>query len=100
MGESYRELFGDFLIEYNNGRRWWYLLDSNETDNSSSANLFGTTKQKLTDLMVGAKLAKSYDKRHQKFDSCPTKSKVSVKNIKSTVNSTTQGFTRIQLRGE
>ena len=91
MGESYRELFGDFLIEYNNGKRWWYLLDSNETDNSSS---------KLTDLMVGAKLTKSYDKRHQEFDSCPTKSKVSVKNIKSTVNSTTQGFTRIQLRGE
>jgi hypothetical protein len=58
MGESYRELFKDFLVECNNGRRWWYLLDGDETDNSSSANLFGTTKQKLTDLMVGAKLAK------------------------------------------
>jgi hypothetical protein len=57
MTESYRELFRDFLLECNNGKRWWYLLDADKTDNSSLANLFGTTKQKLTELMVGAKLA-------------------------------------------
>jgi hypothetical protein len=57
MGESYRELFRDFLLEYNNGERWWYVLDSDETDNSSLANLFDTTKEKLRHLMVGAKLA-------------------------------------------
>jgi hypothetical protein len=57
MTESYHELFRDFLLECNNGRRWWYLLDADETDNSSLANLFGTTKQKLTELMVGANLA-------------------------------------------
>jgi hypothetical protein len=57
MGESYREFFRDSLLECNNGRRWWYLLDSDETDDSSLANLFGTTKNKLTDLTLGAKLA-------------------------------------------
>jgi hypothetical protein len=56
MEESYRQLFRDFLVEYNKGERWWYVLDSDETDNSSLANLFGTTKEKLIDLMVGAKL--------------------------------------------
>jgi hypothetical protein len=57
MGESYRELFRDFLLECSNGWRWWYLIDGDETDNSSLANLFDTTKQKLSELMVGAKLA-------------------------------------------
>jgi hypothetical protein len=48
MGESYRQLFRDFLLEYNNGKRWWYVLDSDETDNSSLANLIGTTKRSLS----------------------------------------------------
>jgi hypothetical protein len=82
MGESYRELFRDFLLEYNNGRRWWYVFDSDEADDSSLANLFGTTKQKLTDLMVGAKLPKWHGEAgHQNYDSSPTTSKVFVKNI-------------------
>jgi hypothetical protein len=71
MGESYCELFRDFLLEYNNGRRWWYVLDGDETDNSSLANLFGTTKQKLTDLMVGAKLAQWYGKEAAKLRLLP-----------------------------
>jgi hypothetical protein len=58
MGESYRQLFRDVLLEYNNGKRWWYVLDSDETDNSSLAKLFGTTKEKLIDFMVDEKLAK------------------------------------------
>jgi hypothetical protein len=41
MTESYCELFSRLLLEYNTGRRWWYLLDSDETDDSSLANLFG-----------------------------------------------------------
>jgi hypothetical protein len=45
------------MLACNNGRRWWYLLDADETDDSSLANLFGTIKQKLTELMVGANLA-------------------------------------------
>jgi hypothetical protein len=47
MGESYSELFRDFLLEYNTGRRWWYLLDSDETDDSSLANLFGIKNRSL-----------------------------------------------------
>jgi hypothetical protein len=47
MRESYRELFRDFLVECNNGRRWWYVLDSDETDDSSLANLFGIINRSL-----------------------------------------------------
>jgi hypothetical protein len=62
MEESYREFFRAFFLEYNNGRRWSYVLESDETDDSPLANLFGTTKQKLTDLMLGAKLAQRHGK--------------------------------------
>ncbi len=65
MGESYRELFRDFLIEYNTGNRWWYVLDSDETDESALANLFDTTKEKLMELMVGAKIAKWHGSRRE-----------------------------------
>jgi hypothetical protein len=27
--------FSRLLLAYNTGRRWWYLLDSDETDDSS-----------------------------------------------------------------
>jgi hypothetical protein len=67
MAESYRKLFRDFLRECSDTGRWWYLLDGDETDNSSLANLFGTTKKKLTELMVGANLAYWYGKEEPKF---------------------------------
>jgi hypothetical protein len=69
------ELFRDFLLEYNNGKRWWYVLDSDETDDSSLANLFGTTKHKLTDLVVGAKLAKCQGEAESKLKLLPDKIK-------------------------
>jgi hypothetical protein len=62
MEESYREPFRHFLFEYNDGRRWWYLLDSDEADDSSLANLFGSTNHKLIDLTLGAKLAQWHGK--------------------------------------
>jgi hypothetical protein len=39
--------FSRLLLEYNTGRRWWYLLDSDETDDSSLANLFGIINRSL-----------------------------------------------------
>jgi hypothetical protein len=59
------------LLEYNNGRRWWYVLGSDETDGFPLANLFDTSKQKLTDLMLGEKLAQRHGKEAPKVRLLP-----------------------------
>jgi hypothetical protein len=96
MTESYRELFRDFLLECKNGRRWWYLLDADETDDSSLADLFGTTKQKLTELMVGANLAYWHGKeeptlriRTGNIDSLCVQNQINIEQDLSTLTSYT-----------
>ena len=49
------------------------MLDSDETDDSSLANLFGATKQKLMDLMLGAKLAQWHGTEATKVRLLPDK---------------------------